>query len=162
FCDSHYVQTSDYQQFWERLRNGDYVAAEFQRFGKGGKEIWIQASYNPIFDASGRPLKVVKFATDITERKKAEGIIDHLTASLARMAEGDLGGRIDATFTGQYEKLRQAFNQSLERLEEIVSGLREASGALKVATAEILSGANDLSERTTKQAATIEETSAAV
>ncbi|NMA98710.1 MAG: PAS domain S-box protein, partial [Phyllobacteriaceae bacterium] len=162
FCDPAYAQSAEYRQFWQKLRSGEYVAAEFLRFGKGGKEVWIQASYNPIMDASGRPVKVVKFATDITERKRAEGIIDHLTASLARMAEGDLGGRIDTVFTGQYENLRQAFNQSLGRLEEIVGGLREASTALKVATSEILSGANDLSERTTKQAATIEETSAAV
>ncbi len=162
FCDPDYVRSTEYARFWDRLRGGEYVSAEFQRFGKGGKEVWIQASYNPILDASGRPFKVIKFATDISERKRAEGIIAELTASLARMAEGDLGGRIDTVFTGQYEQLRQAFNSSLARLEEIVLGLRQASRALKTATAEILSGANDLSERTTKQAATIEETSASV
>jgi len=162
FCDPEYARSEDYRQFWERLRDGQFEAAEFQRFGKGGREVWIQASYNPILDAAGRPVKVIKFATDITERKRAEGIIAQLTSSLARMAKGDLGGHIDQQFTGQYEQLRQAFNSSLEQLEDIVSGLRQASGALRVATAEILSGANDLSSRTTKQAATIEETSAAV
>ncbi len=162
FCDKEYARSPAYGQFWERLRAGQYEAAEFQRFGKGGKEIWIQASYNPIFDASGRPVKVIKFATDITERKRSEGILAALTQSLARMAEGDLGGRIDTTFTGQYEALRQAFNSTLEQLDGIVHGLTRASGTLRVATSEILSGANDLSSRTTKQAATIEETSAAV
>ena len=162
FCDPDYARTSEYAQFWERLRAGQFEAAEFQRFGKNGKEVWIQASYNPVLDAAGRVVKVVKFATDISERKRAEGIIAELTSSLARMAKGDLGGRIDHQFTGQYEQLRQAFNSSLEQLEDIVSGLRQASGALRTATAEILSGANDLSGRTTKQAATIEETSAAV
>ena len=162
FCDPDYARSSEYAQFWERLRAGQFEAAEFQRFGKNGKEVWIQASYNPVLDAAGRVVKVVKFATDITERKRAEGIIAELTSSLARMAKGDLGGRIDHQFTGQYEQLRQAFNSSLEQLEDIVSGLRQASGALRTATAEILSGANDLSGRTTKQAATIEETSAAV
>jgi methyl-accepting chemotaxis protein len=107
-------------------------------------------------------VKVVKFATDITERKRAEGIIDALTASLAKMAEGDLTGRIDTQFIGQYEQLRLAFNQSLGRLFDIVTGLQKTSRSLKTATSEILSGANDLSERTTKQAATIEETSASV
>ncbi|MVS99367.1 methyl-accepting chemotaxis protein [Devosia marina] len=162
FCDPDYARSSEYAQFWERLRAGQYEAAEFQRFGKNGKEIWIQASYNPVLDAAGRVVKVVKFATDITERKRAEGIIAELTSSLARMAKGDLGCRIEHQFTGQYEQLRLAFNSSLEQLEDIVSGLRHASGALRTATAEILSGANDLSSRTTKQAATIEETSAAV
>jgi methyl-accepting chemotaxis protein len=162
FCDPAYARSAEYQQFWERLRRGEYVAAEFQRFGKGGAEIWIQASYNPIFDASGRPVRVVKFATDITERKRSEGIIAELTASLARMAEGDLGGRIDRSFAGQYEQLRLAFNSSLSQLEDMVGSLRGASRSLRVATSEILAGANDLSNRTTRQAATIEETSAAV
>ncbi|WP_240230996.1 methyl-accepting chemotaxis protein [Devosia lacusdianchii] len=162
FCEPGYAASAEYAQFWERLRAGEYVAAEFQRFGKGGKEIWIQASYNPILDAQGRPVKVIKFATDITERKRAEGIIAHLTSSLAKMAEGDLSGRIDIEFTGQYEQLRLAFNQSLTRLFDIVTGLQKTSRSLKTATSEILSGANDLSERTTRQAATIEETSAAI
>lgn len=162
FCDPKFVSTSDYRNFWQRLGAGEYVSAEFQRFGKGGKEIWIQASYNPIFDAAGKVVKVIKFATDITERKRAEGIIKLLTESLARMASGDLGGRIETSFTGQYEELRQAFNQSLTQLEGIVGNLRNTSRSLKTATAEILTGANDLSQRTTRQAATIEETSAAV
>lgn len=162
FCDPKFVSTSDYRNFWQRLGAGEYVSAEFQRFGKGGKEIWIQASYNPIFDAAGKVVKVIKFATDITERKRAEGIIKLLTESLARLASGDLGGRIETSFTGQYEELRQAFNQSLTQLEGIVGNLRNTSRSLKTATAEILTGANDLSQRTTRQAATIEETSAAV
>ena len=162
FCDPEFGRSRDYAQFWERLRAGEYIAAEFQRFGKGGKEVWIQASYNPIMDAQGKPIKVIKFATDITERKRAEGIIAHLTSSLAKMAEGDLSGRIDTQFTGQYEHLRRAFNQSLERLYEIVTGLQATSRSLKTATGEILSGANDLAERTTRQAATIEETAASI
>ena len=162
FCDPAYVASAEYAQFWERLRAGEYAAAEFQRFGKGGREVWIQASYNPILDASGRPAKVIKFATDISERKRGERILGELTESLDRMARGDLGGHIDTVFSGQFEALRQAFNQSLSQLQGIVSNLGQASGTLRTATAEILSGANDLSSRTTKQAATIEETSAAV
>src|SRR5690606_37604731 len=83
FCDPAYTQTADYAKFWDRLRAGEYIAAEFQRFGKGGKEVWIAASYNPVLDAKGHPVKIVKFAPDITGRKRAEGIIAQLTASLA-------------------------------------------------------------------------------
>jgi methyl-accepting chemotaxis protein len=162
FCEAGFAASPEYKAFWRRLGDGEYVSAEFQRFGKGGKPIWIQASYNPIFNAAGKVVKVVKFATDISERKRAEGVIALLTESLARMAKGDLGGRVDTAFTGPYEELRQAFNQSLTQLEVIVGGLRNASYSLKIATAEILTGANDLSQRTTRQAATIEETSAAV
>jgi methyl-accepting chemotaxis protein len=78
------------------------------------------------------------------------------------MAEGDLSGRVEETYSGEYEELRQAFNRSLDRMTGIVAQLRDTSRSLKTATGEILSGANDLSERTVKQSASIEETSAAV
>ena len=162
FVEPSYGASAEYEQFWARLRGGEFISSEFKRFGKGGKEVWIMASYNPVFDASGKPMKVVKFASDITERKRSEAIIELLKTSLARMADGDLGGRVDTEFTGQYEGLRQAFNASLERITEIVTSLQTTSRALKTATGEILSGANDLSERTTKQAATIEQTSASM
>jgi methyl-accepting chemotaxis protein len=162
FCEPALAASREYAEFWERLRTGDYIAAEFKRLGKGGKEVWIQASYNPILDPQGKPVKVVKFATDITERKRAEAIVELMTASLERMADGDLGGRIDTAFTGQYELLRAAYNRTLERLLEIVTGLQRTSRAVKTATGELLAGTNDLSERTSKQAAAIEETSAAM
>lgn len=162
FCDPEYTASREYEQFWADLRRGEFVAGEFRRLGKGGREVWIQASYNPILDPEGRPVKVVKFATDITERKRAEAIIEHLTASLERMADGDLSGRIEEVFTGRYEQLRQAYNLTLEKLVGIVSRLKDTSRTVKTATSELLSGANDLSERTTRQAATIEETSASM
>ena len=59
----------DYHAFWAKLNRGEYQAAEYKRIGKGGREVWIQASYNPILDSANKPIKVVKFATDITERK---------------------------------------------------------------------------------------------
>ncbi len=68
FVDPAYASGEDYKHFWERLRAGEHFTAEFQRFGKGGREIWIQATYNPIFDMSGDVFKVVKFATDISRQ----------------------------------------------------------------------------------------------
>lgn len=65
------VDSIEYQQFWDDLRRGDYQSAEYKRIGKGGKEVWIQASYNPVFDASGKPYKIVKFASDVTATKQA-------------------------------------------------------------------------------------------
>src|SRR3954451_21053927 len=58
-----------YKAFWASLNRGEFQAAEYKRIGKGGREVWIQASYNPILDDAGRPVKVIKFATDITARK---------------------------------------------------------------------------------------------
>lgn len=74
FVDSAYRDTVEYKQFWRDLADGKPVSAEFKRFGKGGKEIWIHASYNPILDLNGKPFKVVKFATDITEMVRARQV----------------------------------------------------------------------------------------
>lgn len=74
FVQADEVSGQEYQDFWAALRCGDFKAGEFRRVGKHGKEIWIQATYNPIFDPTGNPFKVVKYATDITEdvRKRGE------------------------------------------------------------------------------------------
>jgi methyl-accepting chemotaxis protein len=69
FVEPAFKASTEYQQFWDKLNRGEYETAEYKRIGKGGKEVWIQASYNPILDLNGKPFKVVKFATDITQRK---------------------------------------------------------------------------------------------
>jgi methyl-accepting chemotaxis protein len=75
-CRAGDARQRAYREFWASLNCGEYQAAESKRIGKGGKEIWILASYNPILDEKGKPFKVVKFATDVTEQKL-------LTADLA-------------------------------------------------------------------------------
>ena len=159
FVEPAYAKGDEYREFWDRLGRGEYQAAEYLRLGKGGKEVWIQASYNPIFDLNGKPYKVVKYATDITGRKAA---VNLLGAGLAKLATGDLTYRIDTVFVGELDEVRTAFNDTVAKFSGIVGQLRTTSGALRTATGEILAGANDLSERTTKQAAAIEQTSAAM
>lgn len=93
FVDPKERATADYASFWTDLAAGNFRAGEFKRIGKGGREIWIQASYNPIFDLEGKPVKVVKFASDVTAqavgRKKAEnarGFIDSVAAGSEEMS----------------------------------------------------------------------------
>jgi methyl-accepting chemotaxis protein len=97
FVDPAYAASTEYEAFWENLRRGEYSAAEFQRFGKNGKKIWIQASYNPILDMNGKPFKVIKYATDITEQKLKNadyaGQIEAIGKSQA-VIEFDLQGTI--------------------------------------------------------------------
>ncbi|MGH1456248.1 MAG: methyl-accepting chemotaxis protein [Alphaproteobacteria bacterium] len=69
FAEPEYAASDDYRMFWEKLRDGEFQAAQYKRFGKDGKEIWIEASYNPLFNSSGKAYKVVKYATDITAQK---------------------------------------------------------------------------------------------
>ena len=70
FAEAGYAASTEYREFWAKLNRGEYQAAQYKRIAKGGKEVWIEASYNPILDANGRPFKVVKFATDLTKRKE--------------------------------------------------------------------------------------------
>lgn len=87
FADPAYAASQEYRDFWAALNRGEFNASEYKRFGKGGKEIWIEASYNPVFNKQGRPYKVIKFATDITEKKKQsvelQGIVDAISRSQA-------------------------------------------------------------------------------
>jgi hypothetical protein len=77
FVTPDYARSSDYRDFWARLGRGEVFSGEFLRIGKGGREVWIQASYNPIFDLNGKPYKVVKYATDITASKQMEFAIGY-------------------------------------------------------------------------------------
>jgi PAS domain S-box-containing protein len=148
-----------YRQFWLDLAGGAFKSGEYRRRCKDGSEIWIQSTFSPILGLDGTPYKVVQFATDVTARKNAVAAIGE---GLTMLAEGDLTQTIEAPFPPEFEDLRQALNGTINRFADVLGQLRATSRALKAATGEMLSGANDLAERTSKQAATIEETSAAM
>ena len=82
FCDSSYVSSPDYKAFWEKLNRGESDTGEYKRLGKGGTEVWLQAIYNPILDLNGKPFKVVKYATDITEKKEMDNKASQLTSMM--------------------------------------------------------------------------------
>lgn len=67
--DPGYLNSAEYRAFWARLAGAEYEAGEYRRIGKGGREIWLEASYNPILDANGRAFKIVQYARDITVHK---------------------------------------------------------------------------------------------
>ena len=69
FAEPSFRESLEYRKFWDALGRGEFQAGEYLRIGKGGKIVWIQASYNPIFNEEGKAYKVVKFASDITEQK---------------------------------------------------------------------------------------------
>ncbi|MFK7764599.1 MAG: methyl-accepting chemotaxis protein [Roseobacter sp.] len=159
FVDPVEAKSEDYRQFWETLRAGKYRSAEYRRIAKSGEDIWIQASYNPILDPVGKPLKVVKYATEVTDRKLA---MDAFSKGLMDLSEGDLTARLPDTLTGDFVVLKDAFNNTMDRLEELVVGILTASEDIAEETSAIASSSKDLSDRGTRQAATLEETSAAM
>ncbi len=81
FVAADYRASTEYREFWQRLNAGEYLAGQYRRIGKGGKEIWLEASYNPILDLNGKPYKVIKYATDITKQvallSELKTLIDH-------------------------------------------------------------------------------------
>jgi methyl-accepting chemotaxis protein len=94
FCEESYAESAEYRRFWQALNRGEFQPGEFKRIGKGGREVWIIASYNPILGEDGKPAKVIKFATDITASKaelKARTDIMNMTSIVS---ESDLRGDI--------------------------------------------------------------------
>lgn len=159
FVEEAYGRSDEYKEFWQRLAKGEFIASEFQRFGKGGTEIWIQASYNPIFDASGNVVKVVKFATDITGRVHA---VDTIGDALRELSKGNLDQSINEKFIPELDGLRTDFNQTLENLNETLSRVGQNAQAIEGGSKEIRSASDELSKRTEQQAAAVEETAAAL
>ncbi|MFC7478228.1 methyl-accepting chemotaxis protein [Dankookia sp. GCM10030260] len=153
FVEPAYRQSPEYRAFWDKLGRGEYDAGQYKRIGKGGREVWIQASYNPILDLNGKPFKVVKYATDITvEVKTAEatnGAVAQTEAIVAAAQHNDFTGRISTQgLEGAICRLCNGVNSMLETMD----AQYRVGEALKLAvgeTQQVVAAAqeNDLSRR---------------
>jgi methyl-accepting chemotaxis protein len=116
FVDQAYRQSYEYKEFWAALNRGECRAEEYKRLGKGGKEIWIEASYNPILDFNGKPFKVINYSTDITPRKVAlNAMLADVTLLTQAAVEGKLATRADASrHQGEYRKVVEGVNSMLD------------------------------------------------
>ena len=97
FCDPQHTQTEAYASFWDKLGRGEFDSGEYRRIGKSGREVWIQATYNPILDMDGRPMKIVKFAIDVTESKLLNSEFESKVKAVDRgqaVIEFDLDGKV--------------------------------------------------------------------
>ena len=159
FCDPAHARTEEYKRFWQRLAQGEFIANEFVRYGKGGKEIWIQAAYNPIVDADGKVYKVVKFATDVTSRMSA---ISELAGALRSLSEGDLTKTLERSFVPSMEQLRHDFNATIDKLSQTLTTVGHNASAIAAGSRELGDSAEAFSRRTEQQAASVEETAAAL
>lgn len=125
FVEDNYRNTPQYKKIWDDLKSGIYQSSEFKRFGKNKKEIWIQATYNPIFDMSGKVVKVVKFATDITEQVKG------------RIRKSEIQGNIDEDLN--------SINSELQFASEKTKNASYASNLTSTRVQSIAAGAEELS-----------------
>ncbi|MEZ5825146.1 MAG: PAS domain-containing methyl-accepting chemotaxis protein [Geminicoccaceae bacterium] len=126
FVDPVEAKSSEYFEFWNALRNGEIRAGEFRRIGRNGKEVWIQASYNPILDDKGKPIKVVKFASDVTASVLARKQAEHVSSIISTVAAGS-----------------EELNASVREIAESMARSRDTTNA----TAELVAGANECTTR---------------
>ncbi|SES28784.1 methyl-accepting chemotaxis sensory transducer with Pas/Pac sensor [Rhizobium sp. NFR03] len=159
FVDDTLAQSSDYRDFWEKLNAGEFIAAEFRRLGKNKREIWIQASYNPILDVDGKVTSIVKFATNITGRVRA---ISEVARGMAALADNDLEYRLNEEFEPAFEPLRLDYNTSVNRLQTTMRKVTSSSSIMSAGTEEIAQSSDDMSRRIEQQAASLEQTAAAL
>jgi len=167
FAEEGYRNSAEYREFWAKLGRGEYDAGVYRRLGKGGREVWIQASYNPIFDMNGKPFKVVKYATDITAQVRDTQALQRAVAQTHEVVgaakDGDLTRRIDtADKTGSIAELCVGINSLVEAMAGIIGQIKVAADTIGEGAREIAAGNSDLSQRTESQAASLEETASSM
>ena len=116
FVEPAVRDSSAYREFWARLNQGEFQAAQYKRVGKGGREIWIQASYNPIFDGKGKPFKVIKFATDITAQK-IQGMEDAGKIAAMGRAQAVIEFNMDGTIVTANDNFLGAMGYALPEIQ---------------------------------------------
>ncbi|WP_307286669.1 methyl-accepting chemotaxis protein [Labrys wisconsinensis] len=115
FVDPAYAHSAEYKAFWDRLRAGEFQAAQFRRLAKGGREVWIEASYNPVLGRGGKPIKVVKVATDIS-RQKAEDAERAGQVAAIRKSQAVIEFALDGTVLDANANFLDAMGYSLEEV----------------------------------------------
>jgi methyl-accepting chemotaxis protein len=166
FCDPAYVASADYRRFWDDLRAGKFQAAEYKRLGKGGREVYIQATYNPILDDTGAVVKVVKFAIDTTEavRKRLRN------ETLGNTINSDLGGvmtqmteatQMTSSATTASSETGAIINSVAAASEELSQSVREISNSMGNARNSV-QGVFRHAENANQSAASLDKSAAAM
>ena len=167
FADAEFAGSAEYRAFWAKLNRGESDVGSYRRIAKGGGEVWIQASYNPIPDANGKPFKVVKYASDVTATMQAQHqlqvAVKQTQDAVKSASEGDLTQRIPmAGKSGELEALCSGVNSLLESTAELVRRVKIATGEVQQGAEEISKGNTNLSQRTEEQASSLEETASSM
>jgi methyl-accepting chemotaxis protein len=168
-------------ELWGKLGRGEYDFNRYKRLAQGGREVWLQGNYNPIFDSAGAPFKVVAYLSDITEQmqfgaertrqlEEQTRLALEMAQSVARTqeiiraaTEGDLSRRLDVSGqSGDLMKLGNAINSLLESVSDIVTNVKNAAGEVLRGAEEISQGNANLSQRTEEQSSSLEETASSM
>jgi methyl-accepting chemotaxis protein len=150
FVDEATRQSDEYREFWIRLARGDYQAGEFHRRGKNGKDVWIQASCNPLFDETGKPFKVVKYASDVTpqvrQREQLRVVMEAVATNATNLSgSGEELNAISAEMSANAEEtsaqaniVSAAADQVSKNVQTVATGVEEMGASIR----EIAGNAN--------------------
>jgi len=173
FCDPEYVASADYKRFWQKLNRGEFDSGRYKRVGNNKKTVWIQATYNPILDLSGKPYKIVKYASDITAqvaleesvaaKAKSDGDkIARLLDSVARAANGDLTSQITVEGEEPLDQLAGGISKMIADLRKVISDVVMSASGLADASTTIAERSNGVAVGTQALGATVEEMNASI
>ena len=148
FVEETYRSSPDYRDFWTKLGRGEFLADIYKRVGKGGREVWIQASYNPILDLNNKPSKVVKFATDITtqvrqeaDRAQASTLLQEKVNTLldvvAAAAQGDLTRPITVNGTDAAGQMAAGLNRLFSDLRDSIASIGQTAMGVASSSEEL-------------------------
>lgn len=173
FVEDEYARSQEYRAFWERLGRGEYYTDRLKRIDKEGHEVWLQATYNPVFGPDGEVAKVVKIADDVTEQVETERElaereeylsrkVDDLLAAMRRFAEGDLTVQADADADGDIGRLFEGFNEAVARMRDTVGQVVEAVSTAGSTAERVSASADELAAGAEEQSSQAEEVAAAM
>lgn len=184
FVDDATRQGNEYHEFWAKLNRGEFQMGRFKRIGRGGREIWLQATYNPLLDKNGRPVRVVKFAADITEaalnqirseqreeehqrrqqaaKEDLEQKVNSLLHVVTAAAAGDLARSIDVRGEDDMGRLAAGMGKMLADLRNLIGEVVEAASQQNEGARTIAESSANLSEGSQSQAASVEQMTASV
>ncbi|WP_373020667.1 methyl-accepting chemotaxis protein [Thiomicrorhabdus sp.] len=170
FVTPEYRNSSEYQKLWKDLAAGKHFSGTIKRLDKHGNAIWLEASYNPIFDSDGQVYKVVKYGTDVgnnANMKLLQNVVEDATEVLTGFARGDLSSRMgqhlkdneDSLFRNAIDALSNATVNMSERLNQVIVNASTAAAVVNQATSDVAESAEHLSRRINEQAVAVEQTS---
>ncbi|WP_027795071.1 methyl-accepting chemotaxis protein [Paraburkholderia acidipaludis] len=173
FCEEAYATSAEYREFWAKLNRGEYDAGRYKRIARGGRAVWIQATYNPIFDVNGRLYKVVKFAIDVTLQVELEDSVkrraqedqskvEKLLAVVSRAASGDLTGEVDVDGKDPIDQLAAGIKGMMSDLSGVIGKVVDSAGTFKDSSQDIAARADTVASGAQLLGATVEEMNASI
>lgn len=159
FMDPTEARGEDYKDFWINLASGSIQSGQVRRIDKSGNDLWLQATYAPVKNEHGKTVQVIKTATVVQDRRRA---LEQIAAAIAQLQKGNLGYRLDACGITDLDVIIKAYNASIEQVAGTMHTIASVSGEVSTIIGRVNRSSDDLSTRTASQAATLEETAAAL